>query len=333
MDPNTFVGAAIIAAFFFAIGYLLCAIVLGASIQKEREAKDAKIKNLTVFLSLVQSVLDRRGIPVQLGTGEAVPYGDLAARLDRAIEGPYLKEGTPSPECDGAQVLEAEIIEVEESKEALAGKLIDLWCAENGGQIPWSKAVEIVAVVTNMQDDERQRLHALADDAQPDSRFHKQDSADRVRFYEQEFYVLSNFSSFQLNWMARPFPTAEHAYQWEKFNYHQPSLAAIEVARSIRTATSAHDAFKIAEANAAHQDPNWPERRLDVMRAIIRAKAGQHEYVMRKLLETGDRELVEDSWRDSFWGWGPDRAGENWLGKLWMEYRTELANAHISDPV
>ena len=64
--------------------------------------------------------------------------------------------------------------------------------------------------------------------------------------------------------------------------------------------------------------------RVDVMRDILRAKVDQHEYVRRKLLATGDRELIEDSWRDDFWGWGPNKDGENHLGKLWMEVRLEM---------
>jgi hypothetical protein len=64
--------------------------------------------------------------------------------------------------------------------------------------------------------------------------------------------------------------------------------------------------------------------KVDVMRDILRAKVAQHEYVRRKLLATGDRELIEDSWRDDFWGWGPNRDGQNMLGKLWMEVRAEL---------
>ena len=39
---------------------------------------------------------------------------------------------------------------------------------------------------------------------------------------------------------------------------------------------------------------------------------------------TGDRTLIENSWRDDFWGWGPNRDGQNMLGKLWMEVRAEL---------
>ena len=60
---------------------------------------------------------------------------------------------------------------------------------------------------------------------------------------------------------------------------------------------------------------------------ILRAKVQQHEYVRRKLLATGDRELVENSWRDDFWGWGPNRDGQNKLGKLWMKVRAELRAA------
>lgn len=50
----------------------------------------------------------------------------------------------------------------------------------------------------------------------------------------------------------------------------------------------------------------------------------EHEYVQRKLLQTGGRRLVEDSWRDNFWGWDPNRDGQNMLGRLWMELRQEL---------
>lgn len=70
--------------------------------------------------------------------------------------------------------------------------------------------------------------------------------------------------------------------------------------------------------------------KVDIMRVILRKKVEQHPYVRKKLLETGDRLLVENSWRDSFWGWGPNQDGLNMLGKLWMEIRTELRTAEVS---
>lgn len=37
--------------------------------------------------------------------------------------------------------------------------------------------------------------------------------------------------------------------------------------------------------------------------------------------------LIEDSWRDSYWGWGPNKDGNNHLGKLWMEVRKEVTES------
>jgi ribA/ribD-fused uncharacterized protein len=148
--------------------------------------------------------------------------------------------------------------------------------------------------------------------------YHKQDTDKHVFFYEQEFHVLSNFSAFRLNWKGATFDTSEAAYHWEKFPDH-PALRA-----QIIDAPSAHETLKIAHANKAYCRSDWDEVKAPIMLEILRAKAGQHEYVRRKLLETGERELIEDSWRDDFWGWGPNRDGQNMLGKLWMRVRAEL---------
>lgn len=144
------------------------------------------------------------------------------------------------------------------------------------------------------------------------------DTPERVRFYEHDFYVLSNFSAFRVCGWGRDFDTAEHAYHWHKFQDHP------HMQDQIQMSASAHEAFKFAEAMKSYRRRDWDEVKVGIMRDILRAKADQHEYVRRKLLATGDRELVEDSWRDDFWGWGPNRDGKNMLGKLWMEVRAEL---------
>lgn len=156
---------------------------------------------------------------------------------------------------------------------------------------------------------------------------HGLDTDEQVFFYERDFYVLSNFSAFRLYWQGHDFDTSEHAYHWAKFPMVEPLSGLVQeqaVAREIRRARSAHEAFKIAEDNAFYRRADWDAVKVDIMRDILRAKVAQHEYVRRKLLATGERELIEDSWRDSFWGWGPSRDGQNMLGKLWMEIRAEL---------
>lgn len=151
---------------------------------------------------------------------------------------------------------------------------------------------------------------------------HKLDTATQVFFYEQDFYVLSNFSAFHLHWRRIDFDTAEQAYHWEKFD--SENFVGMEVQRKILLARSAYEAFKIAHDHKRCQRVGWDAVKLNVMSNILRAKVDQHEYVRRKLMDTGDRELIEDSWRDDFWGWGPNRDGQNMLGKLWMEIRSEL---------
>lgn len=155
---------------------------------------------------------------------------------------------------------------------------------------------------------------------------HGLDTPERVCFYEQDFYVLSNFSAFAVEWSGFVFPTSEHLYHWLRFTLSEDPRGQT-IASLVHKARSAHDAFKIAQDCKSHQISDWDQRKIGTMKRVLRAKVDQHEYVRRKLLATGDRELVENSWRDDFWGWGPNGDGLNMLGKLWMELRTELRAA------
>ncbi len=139
-----------------------------------------------------------------------------------------------------------------------------------------------------------------------------------ILFYGTEHYYLSNFSAFNLYWWRADltFATSEAAYQWSKFDDEK-------VRKAIHSAPSAHEAYKIAEVCKDQVRLGWSHDKVSIMREILFQKAHQHEYVARKLRESGDRELIEDSWRDSYWGWGQDRNGMNMLGKLWMEVRAE----------
>jgi ribA/ribD-fused uncharacterized protein len=166
---------------------------------------------------------------------------------------------------------------------------------------------------------------------------HGLDTDTHVYFYEQEFYVLSNFSAFQVRWKNKIFQTSEHLYQFLKFDYAAGTMEtwakAIDVKNTIRLAPSAHEAFKIAEANAIFHRPDWLDVRVPIMKQILLAKVEQHEYVKYKLLQTGSKILEENSWRDDFWGTGPNGDGLNMLGKLWMEIREEITSDSLYQPV
>lgn len=137
-----------------------------------------------------------------------------------------------------------------------------------------------------------------------------------IFFYEHEFYPFSNFSSFAVEWKDKLWPTSEHVYHSERFD--DPKRKEL-----IRNMRSAHEAFKYAQANKHLQRSDWDAIKLGVMKQILHEKVRQHPYVKKKLFDSGERELVEDSWRDDFWGWGPRKDGKNHLGRLWMEVRKE----------
>jgi ribA/ribD-fused uncharacterized protein len=142
-------------------------------------------------------------------------------------------------------------------------------------------------------------------------------SEEKVFFYEREFYPFSNFSSFALEWEGTLYMTSEHAYQAQKFSDS-------EIIERIKNARSAYDVFKIAREHQNKVRYDWLDIRVSVMEKIIRAKVAQHPYVKQKLIESGDREIVEDSWKDDFWGWGSNKDGQNQLGKIWMKIREEI---------
>lgn len=148
------------------------------------------------------------------------------------------------------------------------------------------------------------------------------DTDSRIFFYEQDHYYLSNFSAFCVHWRGQPFFTSEHAYHWARFDLSEGRGLLLQ--DCVQRAASAHEAFKFAQENKAKQRDDWDLIKVPTMREILYAKVDQHEYVRRKLLQSAGRELIENSWRDGFWGWGPARDGKNMLGKLWMEIRTDL---------
>jgi len=142
---------------------------------------------------------------------------------------------------------------------------------------------------------------------------------DKIFFYTPYFYAFDNFSAHAVELWGKLFLTSEHAYQWKKYEKHAPDLA-----EAILAARSATAVKMISDLNKDKVDPDFWKIKLNVMEEILREKAKQHPRVVEKLLETKDKEIVENSPYDDFWGIGPNGNGENHLGKLWMKLRDEL---------
>jgi ribA/ribD-fused uncharacterized protein len=147
-------------------------------------------------------------------------------------------------------------------------------------------------------------------------------SNEPVLFYECELYPCSNFSSFEVVWNGETWKTSEYAYQAAKFEDKK-------IKDIIKSARSSHDTKKLTHMYKDKKRKDWYDVKLAVMEDILRAKLSQHFYVQKKLLQTGDREIIENSHRDAYWGWGPEKDGENNLGKIWMKLRQELQSGKI----
>ena len=118
---------------------------------------------------------------------------------------------------------------------------------------------------------------------------------DVIGFYPREFYCLDNFSSFKVEYNGYLYSSLEEAYQTIGFLESAP-----EISEQIKNSHSAHEAQKIAYENKDKQRSDWDEVKLTIMEDLLRAKIEQNPYVKKKLLETKDYIIVEDSPKDSY---------------------------------
>ena len=141
-----------------------------------------------------------------------------------------------------------------------------------------------------------------------------------IGFYPREFYPLDNFSSFKVEVDGYLYASLEEAFQSMLFLPDYP-----EISEKIKNSHSAHEAQKIMHENKDKVKYSNDEK-VEIMGRLLRLKLEQNPYVKKKLLETKDYLIVEDSPKDDYWGWGIDRDGDNKLGKLWMKIRDEIRN-------
>ena len=146
---------------------------------------------------------------------------------------------------------------------------------------------------------------------------------ERIGFYsrDEKYGWLSNFHRCEMMVDGRIYPTNEHYYQSRKAN-------SFEVAEWIRLAPNPYLAMKagrtIREGKRGELRPHWDDMKLTYMLAGLRLKFENTE-LRRKLLDTGNAYLYEDSPNDKYWGLVKGD-GENRLGELLMQVREELKN-------
>lgn len=131
---------------------------------------------------------------------------------------------------------------------------------------------------------------------------------------------LGNYSSCVVFYNGHAYQSVEHAYQAQK-------TLGLTDQKKIRDSPTPATAKKLARKKPLR--PDWDSVKVSIMRELLREKFSQ-EPERSILLSTGVAELVEGNWwKDTFWGQCPVGNGENWLGRLLMEVRTELREHRV----
>jgi len=137
-----------------------------------------------------------------------------------------------------------------------------------------------------------------------------------ITSFRGPYFFLSNFYPSPVSLEGIDYPTAEHAYQASK--------SALKEARE-KIAECATPAEAKALGRHIHLRKDWSETAaLQAMKEVLLTKFKQNPVIGQRLLCTSPSRLIErNTWGDTFWGEYQGR-GDNHLGKLLMEVRSEI---------
>ena len=128
---------------------------------------------------------------------------------------------------------------------------------------------------------------------------------------------LGTFSEAAFFLENKEWPTVEHYYQAMKFKDEA-------IQETIRQAESAKKARKYGRKKHESFRKDWKKVRETMMTRGIYIRCKTYPDFENHLLETDNRQLIENSLYDYFWGCGRDRRGENAYGKVLMKVRDKL---------
>lgn len=134
--------------------------------------------------------------------------------------------------------------------------------------------------------------------------------------FRKNYFFLSNFYLREITYEGVLYTCTESAYQAQK---------TLDIEERIRISKLDPDTAKQEGRKLTLRD-DWDDVKLQVMYEICLIKFTKYPDLKRRLLETGNEELVEgNDWGDTYWG-VCDGKGENHLGKILMRIRSELAS-------
>ena len=156
------------------------------------------------------------------------------------------------------------------------------------------------------------------------------DEREKILFSSRSKYYsfLSNFYYSEFTIDGKVYNHVEGYYQSRKFIGIDDTAA-----KHIRSIVSPMACKKAGNSYIMSKDrkEEWEKGvRIIVMRQAVYTKFITNSELSKKLLDTQDILLIENSPNDSYWGGGKDGKGENELGKILMEVRQLLRSISIN---
>lgn len=142
-----------------------------------------------------------------------------------------------------------------------------------------------------------------------------------VEFYKEfgDLGYLANYSNHGFYKNGVYYKTVEHYYQSEKFS-------DCNLKKKIISCNTPKEASTIGRDRNNIRVEDFTSLKIDVMREGIYLKFSQNNDIRTKLIETGSRLIREMSVKESFWGVGPTKRGDNFIGKILMDVRSQVRN-------
>jgi ribA/ribD-fused uncharacterized protein len=141
---------------------------------------------------------------------------------------------------------------------------------------------------------------------------------DKIGWFSGPFRWLSNFYPAPVSLSGVEYPTVEHAFQAAK-------TLDDEERATVLSESSPGKAKRVGQTVTLRTD--WDDVKLDVMEDLVRQKFSGSAELKEKLLETEGVDLEEgNTWGDTYWG-TVDGVGQNHLGTILMNIRTELSGS------
>lgn len=137
-----------------------------------------------------------------------------------------------------------------------------------------------------------------------------------INDFRGNYFFLSNYYSCKVTYNGVTYQNTEAAFQAQKSTDKN-------VQRSFSSLTPNEAKRRGRNVNLRK---DWEDVKTQLMYEVCKAKFTQNTTLKEKLLSTENQELVEgNTWGDTIWGM-VDGEGENRLGKILMQIRSELSS-------